>query len=163
MAISNALRRVYVSNPSDATYLETIEVSHAAWGRSYAFVASPTGFQGGTSHGVVTYDPLPFVVTLPKSSNEGVTTLSVTIVNVGLELMQHLELAATRPHDPVRLTARVYVDSDTTAPASDEIVMDCMVTADDKSVTLNAAPVDLLNTVWPRSRYQQSNFPGLNR
>jgi hypothetical protein len=133
MAISNALRRVYVSNPSDATYLETIEVSHAAWGRSYAFVASPTGFQGGTSHGVVTYDPLPFVVTLPKSSNEGVTTLSVTIVNVGLELMQHLELAATRPHDP------------------------------DKSVTLNAAPVDLLNTVWPRSRYQQSNFPGLNR
>jgi len=163
MAISNALRRVYVSNPSDANYLETIAVTHPAWSKAYAFVSAPTGFQGGTSAGVLDYVPLPFSVTLPKSSGEGASELQITIVNAGLEMMQHLELAATQPSSPIRVTFRVYVDSDTTSPASDEIVMDASATADDTSVVLTAVPADLLNVQWPRARYQHTIFPSLSR
>ena len=163
MAISNALRRVWVSNPTDSTYLDTIEIYHAAWGRSYAFVAAPQGFAGGSSKGIVTYDPLPFSVTMPVSSGEGVTGLAINIVNTGLEMMQHLELAATRPGTPIRVTFRIYVDSDTSTPASDEIVMDASASSDDTTVTLTATPADMLNVQWPRLRYRQTLFPGLSR
>jgi hypothetical protein len=163
MPISNALRRVYVSNPSDETYLETLEISHPAWSSAYAFVAAPTAFTGGTSHGNVDYVPLPFSVTLPESSGEGVVSLQVTIVNAGLEMMNALELAAKQPGTPIRVTFRIYVDSDLTTPASDEIVMDASAVADDTTVSLNALPADMLNVQWPRVRYRAPLFPGLDR
>lgn len=163
MPISSALRRVYVSAPSDDTYLETIEVSHTAWPKTYGFVAAPTGFTGGTSHGNVDFVPLPFSVKLPKSAGEGGVDLTITIVNAGLEMQQHLEQAATQPGQPIRVTFRVYTQSDLTTPASDEIVMDASATADETSIVLTAVPADMLNVQWPRAKYAQSMFPGLNR
>lgn len=104
------------------------------------------------------YTALPFSFSLPTDSDEEIPELSVTISNVGLELVDSLSSATGI------VSSNIYVVF-ASVPDIAEISVEQMVlkriTSNPKQITLRLGFDDILNTKIPSQTYSARNYPGL--
>lgn len=100
-------------------------------------------------------------VSIPERTNSGGETLGFAIDNIYGEAQQFITDAITA-QKPVKVTYRLYLSDDPTAPADTPYTLDVKAAdMDNMTVQVEAAPFDLLNAQWPRERYNTSEHPGI--
>lgn len=112
----------------------------------------------------VTFQPVPYEFVLPEQSDSGSPPeVQLSVDNVSAELIPHLDAAAISA-DPIRLIARTYLRSDTSAPHElpplDLVIRN--VSADLATVTASAGYGDLANRKFPSKDYRRDLYPALS-
>jgi len=170
MPITDALKRVYASAPTDTQYVETLQLYHSLF---------PTAGSGGyflnndfqewlfrlEDGSPVTFGPIPFAVVLPQQDARGQQDLQITIDNIGREIMAPIEAAATMPSEPITVIYRVYLNQPTTYPQNDpplELRLS-NIAIGLQAVTGTATRADTLNRSFPSVLYRADTYPGLDR
>ena len=164
MPISDELKRIYTSAPTDDNYIETMELSHTLLTTQYL----TNRFGGWTGDletgGTANYIYLPFAVIPPRASEDAALSLSVAIDNVSRELMDELETLSTNPTDPITMIYRVYLESDTAVQNDPPLTLDITsVQVNNYTVSFSAGTTNLRNLPFPRELYTTKRFPGLLR
>ena len=75
-----------------------------------------------------------------------------------------IELAITRPQEPIKCTYRVYLDTPSTIPQNTPLALSLtgiQITRDTVSATATRA--DVLNKAFPANFYTVTQYPGLRR
>ena len=165
MVISAELARVYASAPTDDDVVETLELAHPNFSRTWYIVSKAYPFAANLEGGApVTFDPLPFAVVLPSKSGEGQQDLGVSIDNVDQAIIDELEAANADPTTKITATYRAYTASDPGAPA---FILPALaltdIVATDTSVKGTATRTDVINRPFPSVLYTIQLFPGLDR
>lgn len=168
IGISDELRRIYASAPSDRHYVETLELAHPLFPQTYyvandvrawAFkltAAAPTS---------TTFQPVRFAVTLPAMDARGQQDLQMAIDNVGREAMDAIEAAAADPTKHIAVTYRVYLDLADSVPQIDPplvLALQSIIVTND-AITGTATRADVLNRPFPSELYRADTYPGLDR
>jgi hypothetical protein len=97
----------------------------------------------------------------PSKNTSGQQSLKFAFANVTAEAQETVE-EALESGQPVTVTYRVYLSSDTSAPANKPYIMTMTGgTFEGLMVQVEASYYDLLNTAWPRLRYTAEFAPGL--
>jgi len=166
--ISEALQRVYASAPVDDHYIECMSISHPSMLFTTRYITNEFG--GVTagledSGGNQTFDYLPFAVMPPRAGEEANLQLQVVISNVGRDLIDELEAAATDPTTPLIVVYRVYLATDLTTPQNDPpTTLDIRaVTVTNSIVSFTAGITNLRTMRFPAQLYTTELFPGLLR
>lgn len=162
--MSQVLQTVYASAPSDQIIHHTLTLEAASfplgvmrWVQGYEDEYMGLENNGGT----VLYEALPFGVSLPDRSIRGNQEIQFQLDNITGEALQYLDVALNAG-DKIKVTYRVYLDSDKSSPAEQPIVMTATsMSADYKSVQVIADFHDFLNKAWPSARYTAEFAPGL--
>jgi hypothetical protein len=166
MPITQKLKEVYANPQHDVRYIETIELSHPKFKKVYYFTNDVEHWRFQVEDGSVhVFDPIPFTITLPGANNTGQQELQLGICNVGMEMMEALELANEQPEVNIKMVYRVYLDVDDSAPQNSpptELTISD-VSANITSVTATATRFDVLNRKFPSTRYNVEEIPGLLR
>lgn len=165
MPITAALKEIYASGTA-SRYIETLEFHHSMFGRSYYMTNDtvPWSFQLETG-AVVTFEAVPFRIVLPSNDHGGNQDLSLTLANIGRDLIDPLELAITKPQEPVRCTYRVYIDQVNSLPQNSPplTLSISTVQVSQDAVSAVATRADVLNKKFPSKLYRYDDFPGLRR
>lgn len=166
MAISATLKRIYASAPTTQRYVETLAFSHSQFARTYYLTSDTYPWRFLLESGAqVTFAPVPFKIVLPAIDGKGQQDMSLTIANIGRDLVDPLEAAIADPGEPIRCTYRVYTDTEGTMPQNDPpltlVVTGAQMSRD--SVSATATRVDVLNRAFPFNMYRYTEFPGLRR
>lgn len=165
MAISQQLKEIYASGTA-SRYVETLEFSHSLFGKSYFMTndTQPWSFllEDGRN---VTFQAVPFSVVLPANDHGGNQDLSLTLANIGRDLIDPLETAITKPQEPVKCTYRVYIDQANTLPQNTPPLTLTIATVQVSQETVSAVATraDVLNKAFPDKLYRYDDFPGLRR
>lgn len=166
MPITQALKEVYANPQRNVRYIETIELSHPNFTKTYRFTNDVESWtfkvEDGRSY---VFETMPFELQLPGANNTGQQELQLGLCNVGREMMNELELANGRPDINIKLTYRVYLDVDDSSPQNSpptELTIS-EVSATPTAVTATATRFDVLNRKFPSTRYDVDTFPGLLR
>jgi hypothetical protein len=112
----------------------------------------------------VKFETVPFKIVLPANDHGGNQDLSLTLANIGRDLVDPLELAIQKANEPVKCSYRVYIDQANTMPQNTPLVLlisAIQVTQDTVSATATRA--DVLNKRFPNKLYRYDDFPGLRR
>ena len=156
--LSQAVKEAYASAPADEVLYHTLEIAHEDF---TAPVRVVRGFDDITAGGV-SWVALPFDLAMPEASAGGSPRLTLTMDNVGPELMTALE-AAAESSAPITVTYRAFLSSDlSTAVNSPPTVLTLStVSATPTTVTATATLRDIANRKFPRAVYREDEFPGL--
>ena len=165
MVISAELARVYASAPADDDVVETLELAHPNFTKTWFLVREPYPFDATLETGAaVTFEALPFAVVLPAKSGEGQQDLGISIGNIDLVLIDELERANDDPTTKISATYRAYVSSDPSAPA---FVLPALalseIIASETVARGTATRTDVINRPFPSVLYTIQLFPGLDR
>ena len=167
MTISPELKRVYATAPDDDYYVETLQLDHPNFtGGSIYITNQREGWTANVETGpIVAYQFVPFKAIPPKSGEENNITLDVALDNASRSLMDELETLATSPTDPITVTYRVYLASDTTTVQNNPpLKLDIMnVTATPLLISFSAGIVNLRGRPFPRFLYTLDYYPALRR
>jgi hypothetical protein len=168
LTVSPELQRVYASAPWDRRYVETLQLAHPLFARTYYITNDGQAWQFLLSDGdttPVTFEQVPFVVQLPTADGKGQQDLQIVIDNVGREIMDAVEAAAADPTVNITVTYRVYLDVANSAPQNDPPLVLALpsVVVGLATVTGTATRADVLNRSFPSEIYRVDLFPGLNR
>lgn len=100
-------------------------------------------------------------VSIPERSNKGTERLGFAIDNIYGEAQRFID-AAIDAQQPIKVTYRLYLSDDATAPADAPLVFD-LVSAEltRRSIQVEAGLFDLLNASFPRRRYTAQFSPGI--
>jgi len=168
MAISAALKAIYASAPATQRYVETIALSHSLFPAGTYYLTNDNQawtFLLETTSRAQVFTPVPFRVILPKIDNKGQQDLSLTIANIGQELIDPLEYAIGKGTEPIVCIYRVYLDQASTLPQNSPplrlVITGVEVTKETVSAT--ATRTDVLNRAFPYNFYDVTTFPGLRR
>lgn len=105
---------------------------------------------------------MPFELTRPEQSSNGIPSITITLDNVSREIVANIELALTST-DLVVVTYREYLDSDLSGPQNDPPthldILTC--SANTFQVTATAGFANLNNKKFPTEEYSTERFPGL--
>jgi hypothetical protein len=165
MAISQQLKQIYASGTA-SRYVETLEFAHSLFGRSYFMTndTQPWNFllEDGRN---VKFEAVPFRVVLPANDHGGNQDLSVTLANIGRDLVDPLEAAIAKPQEPIKCTYRVYIDQENTMPQNTPPLTLTIATVQVSQETVSAVATraDVLNKAFPDKLYRYDDFPGLRR
>lgn len=158
MPVSRALARIYTSAPQNDRQLETLDITHPAFTKSYFLTNSDDPFVAGG----VTYEPFPFQVKLPSSGENGFEDLVVSLSNVTPMLVQELERARLNSAVPITFVYRAWAESDLTNPgyelpplSATEIVVENAI------ISARVTMIDLVNRAFPNQLYTPTRFPML--
>ena len=165
MTISAQLKAIYASGTS-SRYIETLEFSHSLFGKSYYMTNDTIPWNYILEDGrSVVFEAVPFKVVLPANDHGGNQDLSVTLANIGRDLVDPLERAISKPQEAIKCTYRVYIDQANTAPQNTPplvlTIANVQVTQD--AVSATATRADVLNKRFPSKLYRYDDFPGLRR
>lgn len=166
MTISEALKRIYASAPTNRRYLETLAFSHPWWTPSYFFVSDPEQWTFDLETGVTqVFEPVPFELTLPNRDGSGRADMQIAINNTGREMVAALERAMGDVRNPIEVTYRVYLDVPYRRPENDPplLLHITSVTVSGTLTVAQATRADILNTAFPRLLFNADDFPGLLR
>lgn len=168
MAITAELQKVYASAPVDRTYVETLELKHSAFSKTWYITNSQHAWEmhkDTAMSALVTYEPLSFEAKLPDQNSGGNQELVLAIANAGLDMMQELEAAQTKPEENIECIYRVYLDVPHSVPQIDPpLTLNISdVNADLLMIRATATRFDLLGRQFPKQIYDTENFPGLKR
>jgi Domain of unknown function (DUF1833) len=175
---SEAIAAAYAAAPEDEVVLDTLEFRHVTFiepgtGEPFAIrvvndhqpllatLEDDAPLDPGAE---VTFKAAYFAMVRPPETESGSTPeISITVDNVARELMQYLE-AAKETRQPVYVTWRPYLASDTSAPHMLPVLTLTMrsVSCSMSSVTGRAGFGDLTNRRFPSLEYVSKNFPGLS-
>lgn len=166
MTISAALKEIYASAPTTARYIDTLSFSHSLFPQTYYLTSDNKTWDFLLETGqLVKFLPVPFRIVLPAIDGQGQQDMSLTIANIGRDLVDPLELAIAKPSEPIRCTYRVYIDQDSTAPQNSPpltlIITGISVTKE--AVSATATRQDVLNRAFPYTLYRYTQYPGLRR
>ena len=166
MPITAELKRVYASAPVDTRYVETLALWHSTWDRVHYITNDVQAWIFALENGaLVEFRVIPFLVVLPTQDGKGQQDLAITIENIGREIMDYIELASTRPSEPIAVTYRVYLDRPNSAPQNDPplaLTVSSLVVGLD-AITGTATRADTLNRQFPSVLYRLDTYPGLDR
>lgn len=111
---------------------------------------------------LVPWIALGFQMELPQVESIAVPEITLTIDNVGEEIAEALEGAATS-QDVIEVTYRPYLSTDIEGPQMDPPITLILsdVEADLYQVTGKARLLDIGNLAFPRRTYKPGEFPGL--
>ncbi len=164
--ISAKLKQIYASAPTDVRYVETLAFSHSLFPKTYYLTNDNKSWdfllENGTTVKFIAY---PFKTVLPVQDKLGQQDLSVTLANIGHEMITPLELANTKPSEPIKCVYRVYLDKDLSACQNDP-PLTLTITGIDltrDTVSAVATRADVLNRAYPYTFYRTTEFPGLRR
>jgi hypothetical protein len=166
MAISEALKRVYASAPAGVFYIETLELSHSSFPRTFYINngVKPWAFklEDGTP---IDFEPVPFQVVLPTVDGKGQQDLQILIDNVGRDAMDAIEAAALNPQETIAVVARVYLNVAGSLPQNDPPLKLTLSQIEvQKDVIAGVATrSDTLNKPFPSELYRVDKFPGMDR
>ena len=113
---------------------------------------------------MVAWIALGFDMDLPPVESVPVPEITVTLDNVGREIITALDAAATS-QDKIEVTYRPYLSTDLEAPQMDPPITLTLsdVEATPLTVTARARMLDIGNQAFPGRTYKLSEFPGLAR
>lgn len=156
--LAQALKEAYASAPTDEIIYHTLEVDHEDFAQPIRVVR---GWDNITAGGVA-WVAMPFDFTLPEASDTGPPRLTITIDNVGRELMDGIE-AAAESSTPIAVTYRAYLSSNlSTAMNSPPMALTiASISINATQVTATATLADFANRKFPRQSYTSDDFPGL--
>lgn len=179
MSYSDAIAEAYASAPLDDITIDTIELYHPSF---IDTEGNPTAVRVAQGYDdwvlkleneaimnagqYVTFLGCEFSFTMPEFSDDSSPTIELTISNVSREIARYLELAQSSiAIDPIKLTYRPYLASDTSKPQMDPpIVMELSeVDVDVFQATGTASLADVHNAAFPNKVYDYARFPGLKR
>ena len=159
--MSEVLRKAYASAPTDQALIRTLEISPAGAEPirvCAAFKDLDLTLETGETF---TFRGTHMDLAEPSKNTSGQQSLKFAFANVTAEAQETVE-AALESGQPVTVTFRVYLSSDTGAPANKPYVMTMTGgTFEGLMVQVEASYYDLLNTAWPRLRYTAEFAPGL--
>lgn len=166
MTISAALKEIYASAPATQRYIETLSFGHSLFPQTYYLTNDNAAWDFLLESGqLVTFAPMPFRIILPTLDGKGQQDLSLTLANIGRDLVDPLEAAIALPSEPIRCTYRVYIDTPSTSPQNSPplvlTITGVSVTAE--AVSATATRTDVLSRAFPFNFYQYTQFPGLRR
>jgi len=166
MPITPELKRIYASAPFDARYVETLELSHPRFPRTYYLANDVIAWTFLLESGAPqAFERVPFHIIQPAQDGRGQQDMELQIDNIGREAMEAIELAAANPEIPITAIFRVYLDRPDTMPQNDPPLIlslqAIVVTAD--AISGTATRADVLNRPFPSQVYNIDLFPGLDR
>jgi len=167
MPISDRLKTIYASAAPGDYYIETLELRHSQFRHGSRFITNQlSGWPAIIETGQQVYfEFLPFAVVPPQAGEEGNLNLKVAIDNASKELMEQLELLATKPAEAIKVYYRVYLASDSATVQNDPpLKLDVLaVTATPQVVTFTAGLDNLRAIPFPKMLYTTELYPGLDR
>lgn len=167
MPISDELKAVYCTAPYDEYYIETLALEHPLFPGGVRYITSRLGGWEADleDESTVYFEYAPFTSVPPERAEQAAVELKVGIDNTNFVLMDELERLAEQPTDPIRLTYRVYLESDNETVQNDPpLVLEVLsVTATEQAITFTAGLTNLRSKPFPSVLYSTERFPGLVR
>ena len=153
---------VYSSAPAGEVIIPTLEIRHAT---AFDPIRICTGFEDISAtiedDEVVTFIASGFDLAKPSKDTSGQQVLTFAIDNVAGQAEQAVD-AAIKAGGTVSVIYREYLYSDLSAPAEPPLYMTMVGGSfEGSTVQIQAAYFDLLNTAWPRYRYNLNDHPAL--
>ncbi len=143
MALSEALKEVYSSNPKEVRSYETIELSHSNFSETFYMVLDDVNHDWELEDtSTVTFVAFPIKIKLPELGSAQ-QDISFVFSNVGREAMPELEHAAENMEEPIRLKYRVFIDGDDTQQTTAINLILTNIVADNKAITAIASRPNL--------------------
>ena len=175
--LSEALEEAYASNPSDVVILDTLELIHPDFkdenGKQTAVrvvrdninlravLEENAPLDGGQE---VEFIALGFDLEFPPVNTTPVPEITVTLDNVGREIIKYLDMASSS-QDMIKMIYRPYLSTDLTAPQMIPpltlVLSD--VQANITKITAKARMMDIGNRSFPNENYTSKHFAGLTR
>ena len=110
MALSEALKEVYSSNPVDARAYETMEFSHSLFSKTYYFVIDDKNHDWKLEDGsIVTFEAYEMKMELPEVGSTQ-QDLLIVLDDTEQQIVVELERAIKKPEESIKSVYRVYVD-----------------------------------------------------
>jgi hypothetical protein len=167
MPLSDELKALYCTAPYGEYYIETLTLEHPLFPGGIRYITNRLqgwGAELETGQNVF-FEYLPFAVIPPDKAEQAAVELKVGLDNTSRALMDELENLSTQPTDPISLTYRLYLESDTTTVQNDPpLVLEVVgVTATQTSISFVAGLLNLRSKPFPSQLYSIENFPGLVR
>jgi hypothetical protein len=160
--MSQLLETVHAS-VTDEIQHHTLELPHESFPNGVirwvqGFSDETLGLENGE---MVLFEQMPFGVSLPDKSIRGNQDLQFQLDNITGDALKYVR-AVLDSDEPLPVIYRVYLESNTAAPAETAIEMTAnSFNADMRSVTVIADFHDFVNKLWPVLRYTTTNTPGL--
>jgi hypothetical protein len=167
--LSQALKEAYASAPANTVIYHTLEFRHSAFTQPIrvvkdfvnltATLESTAPLNPSTA---VTFLAFAFDLTKPEVSPNNVPQITISIDNVGREIVSNIEAAITST-ELVQVTYREFLSTDLSAPQNNPpLTMTVMaITADVFKLTATAGFPDLMNRKFPTTEYDAQIFAGL--
>jgi len=152
---------VYASAPTAEVLIPTLEIKHPA----ISTIRTCAGFENHTvtleTSEVVTFEASGLDVSLPERSDRGQQNLVFAIENVTGQAQDAIDRALDAGGQ-IEVIYRSYLASDLSEPAEPPLKM-VLVGAEfqGSTVQVTASYMDIINTAWPRARYNTTDHPGL--
>ena len=173
---SAALAEAYASATATDPELITIALYHSAfrddlgaptaiycvndWSQLKATIEPGAALHAGQE---VTFAAIPFKFVRPEEADGGAPPeVTVEIDNVSREIIPYIK-AAAMSGEPVLMTVRVYLASDTSAPHETPPMTLVLrnVTANSSTISARAGYGDIVNRRFPTKEYTGRTHPGL--
>lgn len=164
MTLSPELIRIYASGGPDDFFYECLSLSHPNFTATWHITNSVKPLNAVLEDGVtaVVFQPYPFAISLAGTGEDGNQDIEISISNVSRTPIDEIERAAEDPTQRIEFTYRVYIDTDTSKPATviDGLSISQISITENRIIT-RASPSDLVNRVFPSRLYTITLFPGL--
>jgi hypothetical protein len=170
-SLSEAIQEAYASAPAAEIVFHTLEFRHPEWGAPIRVVRGRDNLDATLEADaplnpgeLVTFTGFAFDLDLPEQGDSASPEISITIDNAGLEIEDALNLAILST-DPVQVTYRAYLESDTSAPSNNPPLTFTVarVPASQTQIQATAILGDFGNRRFPFEQYTATRFPGLVR
>jgi len=164
--IDDALKRVYVSAPSDNTFIETLEISHPLFADTHYLANDPRQWDFYDEKNILqNFQASSFSVKPPDVDSSGNQNMSIGIASTDGVIVSELERAQNQTETPIKVIMRVYLDIPNSFPMTNppiEMFIN-QVDVSNGAVTAVASRFYVLGRVFPRNLYTLDEFPGLRR
>ena len=168
-ALSAALAEAYASAPQSAVILHTLEFRHSSFSPPIRVVLdhadhmltleASAPVDASTS---VNFAAFAFSFTLPEVTDKGNPEIIIAIDNVSAEIIGYID-AAAQTANPIQVTYRPYLASDTSAPQMNPPLTLTVreIDADVMQIRARAGFPNLGSRKFPNETYTSERFPGL--
>jgi len=151
---------VAFASPGTEVLIPCVEITSDAWSEPILLTHGFEDITATTEDGrTLTFKAGGIDVAMPKKDNTGNQTVTFAIDGVTGEA-QNLIQAAIDVEERMRLTLRLYLSTDMTAPAQRPYFMTVRSgTLEVDHVEVQAGYFDMIGTKWPRDVYSADIFP----
>jgi hypothetical protein len=163
MTLSETIKELYVSSGNDVI-LHTLAINHTTFTSPYYIVQNNENYVANLENSgpQVTFQKYSFNIVGPHVNANANQYLKINIDAVNLTLINLLEgCAADENNNPIEVTYRVYLASDTTEPQAEPVTLYLKnVSVNNFTISANAEFKNLNNLKFPSRKYD-STFQNL--
>ncbi len=163
MALSDALKKIYSSNPIGERFYDSVELTHSLFSKKFYFVRDTESHDWKLEDGsTVTFESFGFNIILPQVGDVA-QDIKFQFDNVGRIGMPELEAAAVKIEEPIKLVYRAYIDGTDLPQTSPISLVLTNIVADNFTVSAVATRSDLYKRRIPTGNkaYFDNRFHGL--